>query len=141
MGWPPAPPSGSTIRAVGEVRKGIYRYRIYLILAVISSLFTAGAGVVSNSAAFTGASIPTSIWTGNNTSSVTSAPDASSTGLSIVAGFVALIGFIVLLIAWVSWRGGVRQLVAAAPEFGPEHQRAVEEAERDYGRTVWTYIL
>ena len=131
---------GSTVHAVGDIRKGMSYYRIYLVLTLVAALLLAGSAVVSNTPQFEGGSIPSSIWNGNNTSQNAPVGSTGTTAFALLAGLAGFVGIIVLLVSWITWRRGVRELAEAGAEYGPVQSAAAEAAERDYSRTVWTFI-
>jgi len=138
--WPP-----ETVRSLSEIRKGISYYRFYLLLAIVAGLVTIGAAAASGTTSVSGITVPPSNWgSGNNSSALNATSSLTSANLGIVAlaGVAELVGFVFLLVSWITWRGGVRALVNATggPYAGPAGA-AAEEASTAYGRTVLTFII
>ncbi|MCI4317170.1 MAG: hypothetical protein L3J96_01405 [Thermoplasmata archaeon] len=134
----------STVRAVGEIRRGLHYYRIYLVLSLVASLALAGVTLATGVPQSSGLSISSADWYGNNSSSAAGAlgggGQAAAAGISAVAVLVFVIGFVLLLVAFLAWRGGVKQLEISAVEHGGAHVTEAAAAARDYTRALFLWI-
>lgn len=122
-----------------RIRDASGLYRLVLILSIVAAVVYGAASIVSGSPQGLGIPSQYNFQAGNSTA--TTSPNGALLGYVALAGLIGLINFILIIISWLRWRDGVRQLVTAAPEYGPTHANEAKEARRDYGYTVWTFIL
>ncbi|MCI4332959.1 MAG: hypothetical protein L3K01_04435 [Thermoplasmata archaeon] len=132
LGSPPTgyrygPPARELIRKIGD---GVRWYLVTLVLSLLSAIGSAvlTGYVVSSAFGLGGSSLPSA------------GLSASSTALAIGLGVLGLLVFVLTIVAWLSWRSGVRQLPAAAMEFGSAYATSAQSALKDYGRTVWSFL-
>jgi hypothetical protein len=142
VAWnPPAPgfstpPTGTdprgtqTYRAVQRIQRSV---TIYLIIPLLTAL---DAIVITAAVLVTGAFV-----VGNfGGSGIGGLVESNSAAISITGELVAFVGLILTIVAWLTWRGGVKQLAAAGGEYGPEQTKAAQGAEKDYSYAVYTWI-
>ena len=127
------------------MREGIWLYFIVILLSFLVSL--AGLAVdlnTLNSLSQNGVSFDPFHPPTNETLNLTNSTALGSTsgayvalqGVEVLVGFVA---FVLLIIAWLKWREGIRAIARSSGEYGPVHATEAEQANRDYGRTVWMF--
>jgi hypothetical protein len=119
-----------THRALEQIRTGITVYLLVPLFAAINALIIT-AVLLSSNASFEG------IYGGSGPGGVVA---SNSPAITASGDLFGIIGFILIIVAWAIWRGGVRSLGAAAGEYGPRQVAAARRAERDYGRTVYTFL-
>lgn len=132
IGMPPTgyrygPPARELIRKIGD---GVRWYLITLVLSLLAAIGSAvlTGYVVSSAFGFGGTSLPSA------------GISASSAALSLGLGVLGILVFVFTIVAWLKWRSGVRQLPAAAMDFGPAYVTSAQSALKDYGRTIWSFL-
>jgi hypothetical protein len=119
-----------TFRAVDQIRTSLTIYLFVPLLGAFEALIITAVLLASNAYVagnFAGSGIGGII-------------ESNSPAISISGELIAIVVFILTIVAWVNWRRGVHELGAASGEYGPRHVGAVRRAEEDYRYTVYTYI-
>ncbi|HZY69836.1 MAG TPA: hypothetical protein VFF67_02515 [Thermoplasmata archaeon] len=131
--WMGPNPADERRRALGEIRSSISVYRIAVILLLLVALIDGGYAVLTG--------VVVSGYFGSVSSgSATTAVSGSALGLAALGGVLGFAAFIVTLIAWWKWRGGVRRLDDPVVPYG-ESPWGATGAKRYYSYTVWTFII
>jgi uncharacterized membrane protein len=138
---PPPPPAWAAALPTDPLRSRTYRavqriqtsLTIYTVVPLLTLVYTALAATIVLA---TGAYV-----VGNyGGSGISGLIESSSAAIEIAGEIVAFGGFILTIVAWLTWRGGVKELNAASSEYGAAHQTSAHQAERDYSFTVYTWI-
>ncbi len=119
-----------TFRAVDQIRKAITLYALVPLFSALLALLVTVVTLATNSYALGN-------FEGTSFGGVVA---SDSTVVTVVSGFVGLLLLVVTIVAWLTWRSGVRELRETSGEYGAPQVAAARAAERDYGRTVYTYI-
>jgi len=119
-----------TFQAVERIRISITLYLLVPLMSlfnavvVTATVLTSGAFVVGN---FGGSGIGGLI-------------ESNSAAIAITGELTAFIALILTIVAWLTWRGGVRDLADAPAEYGSAQFSAAQDARRDYGYTLYTWL-
>ena len=128
-GWGYGP---SVTGLLGRIRDGVRWYVIALILALINAV----AGAVFTG--FVSGSFGSSFTSNTKSGALVSGSSAAVVALLLLVG---LSQFILIIVAWATWRGGVRPLPAAAAAQGGGYLESAQTAEKNYSRAVWTFVI
>lgn len=126
-------PADERRRALGEIRSSVAVYRIAVILLILTAVadgaYTVETGVVTSG-----------YFGGISGGSTTTGLSGAALGVVALAGVLGFAAFIVTLIAWWKWRGGVRRLDEPLGSYGTPGAEATG-ARKYYGYAVWMFVL
>lgn len=135
FGYAADPPSSDgrrtrTFRAVDQIRRAITLYAFVPLFSALLAVFVTAVTLATNSYALGN-------FDGTSFGGVVA---SDSTVVTLLSGLTGLLLLVLTIVAWLTWRGGVREMRETAGEYGAHQVAAARSAERDYGRTVYTYI-
>jgi hypothetical protein len=129
---PPAadPRRSLTYRAVDQIRSGITLYLFVPLLSLVNALVITAVILATNA-----------YVVGNfGGSGLGGVVESNAPAIAITGELVGIIALILTIIAWVTWRRGVRELVEGAGEFGAKQAAAARKAQKDYSSTVYMFL-
>ncbi len=138
------PPGEATAHALGEIRRGMRLYQVYLVVGLVGSLALLAWAGSTGIPQFVG--VPTLPWVGGALTPTSTAPPTQSGGgpvvqaLELVGLLIVVSEFAFILVAWLTWRSGVRDLPYAIFEFGADACARARAAADDYRRTLLSVI-
>ncbi len=153
MWLPPVPRGSATHQAVHRIREGIHTFLIANVVALVSGIFAfvlslliflVGLPFLVGGFPLGGPGAGMGPSPGNLSGPTPPALAVSLVLLIVFAifvGILALIEFILVIIAWIRWRQGVKDLVSASWEYGALPHQGALDAEMDYTSTVLFFIL
>lgn len=121
----------SLYELVQKIRGGLQLYVVALLLQFVAAIVSA-AVVGYTSAGLFGGSLDAAKAEGVASGAV---------GLGLLSGLAVFVAFILIIIAWLRWRDGIRPLPQAAMASGQLYALAAQEAVKNYSRTFWMFIL
>ena len=150
---PPVPRGSATHQAVHRIREGIHTFLIANVVALVSGVFAfalslliylVGIPFLLGGFPFGGPGAGMGPFPGNSSAPMPPAFPVSLVLLIVFGIFIGILGlieFILVIIAWIRWRQGVKDLVPASWEYGPLPHQGALDAEMDYSYTVLFFIL
>lgn len=119
-----------TFRAVDQIRTSI---TIYLLVPLFEAIYA----IIVTAVLLTTTAFVVGNFGGSGVSGVI---ESDSPVIAIPGELLAFVTLILTIVAWITWRRGVRELAEDSGEYGAAQVGASRQARKDYGYTVYTWI-
>jgi len=128
---PSDPRRTRTYGAVDRIRTSI---TLYLIIPLLSTIY---ALLVTAVLLSTNAFVVGNFGGGSGFGGLV---ESDSAAIAIPGELIGLITLVLTIVAWITWRRGVRELAEASGEYGEAQVGAAQQARKDYSYTVYTWL-